>query len=106
MNEKSLSSFQRICLSGITEHLALFGFDVTFSIVPCQDDILGDSGDVFLRSAKFNVNKVEVQFFIYSEEAGFFCDGEWNIFEVQDYPGSTLLLDRLLAQVNECAGLV
>jgi hypothetical protein len=58
------------------------------------------NGENYFESRRVPVHQSQIQVFVYTDEAGFFVDLHWYIFETQDYSSPEDLLERYGEQLR------
>lgn len=94
-----LTVFQEDCQRAVREYLRARGMAPRFEVVECEKPAI--SGDRYVR-ASFVLGECPIDLYIYSDEAGFECHGEWHICESQDYETRSALIDALISELGSC----
>jgi len=97
-----MTNFQAHGAASVQAILGRNGVAVEFTTVECGDDpaLKTVKGDVFLRST-FDYAGRKLDIYIYPDEAGFFVDSEWRIFEAPDYDTADELLSAFVGALEQ-----
>jgi hypothetical protein len=93
--------FQTKCEAAVDRVYATHGIEPLREMFRVKEDAsLGsEAGDVYVRH-RFRCANAEYEVFIYADEAGYFRNGVWRIFETQDYSDPEALVQDLVAALD------
>ena len=94
-----LTAFQEDCQRAVHEYLRARGVAPRFEVVESERPAI--SGGHYIRTSVV-LRECAIDLYIYSDEAGFECRGEWRICESQDYETSSALIDALISELDNC----
>ena len=105
ISPSSLTAFQAAARTVLGRFLTDLGLSAEFEKVKCGENIAGGlrPNEYYLR-IQGEVSEHAVEVFIYSDEIGFYCDGEWKIAESQDFEEEDELIQYACEELRICVG--